>query len=91
MWSEFVEALRSQLQNQVVAGAVALGLVGVIAAALRNVPGALWSQLKRAVIVTATLDTRSDLFGAFVTWLDDQRFGQRSRFFTVVQAPPSMV
>ena len=91
MWSEFVEALRGQLQNEVVAGAVALGLVGVVAASLRNLPSALWSQFKRAVIVTATLDSRNDLFGAFVAWLDSQRFGQRSRFFTVVQAPPSMV
>lgn len=91
MWAELIAALRSQLENQVVAGAVALGLVGVVAAALRNVPGTLWSQLKRALIVTATLDSRNDLFGAFVTWLDGQRFGQRSRFFTVVQAPAAMV
>lgn len=81
------EALRAQLSNQVVAGAVALGLIGVVAAALRNLPGALWAQLKRAVVVTATLDSRNDLFTAFVAWLDDQRFGRRSRFFTVVQAP----
>ncbi len=91
MWADLIAALRSQLENQVVAGAVALGLVGVVAAALRNVPGALWSQLKRALIVTATLDSRNDLFVAFIAWLDDQRFGQRSRFFTVVQAPATTV
>jgi hypothetical protein len=90
MWAEFTEAIRSQLSNQVVAGAIALGLVGVVAASLRNLPAALWSQLKRAVVVTATLDSRNDLFAAFVAWLDDQRFGQRSRWFTVVQAPPAV-
>jgi len=90
MWSEFTEALRTQLGNQLVAGAIALGLIGVAAAALRKVPGAMWSQLKRAFVVTATVDSRNDLFAAFVAWLDDQRFGQRSRWFTVVQAPPGI-
>jgi chaperone BCS1 len=90
MWADFVAALQAQLANQMVAGAVALGLVGVIAASLRNLPAMLWGQAKRAFIVTATLDSRTDLFGAFVAWLNDQRFGQRSRWFTVVQAPPSV-
>ena len=90
MWTEFTEAIRAQLNNQVVAGAIALGLVGVVAASLRNLPGALWAQFKRAIVVTATLDSRNDLFAAFVAWLNDQRFGQRSRWFTVVQAPPAI-
>lgn len=90
MWTEFADAIRAQLSNQVVAGAIALGLVGVVAASLRGLPGALWSQFKRAVVVTATLDSRNDLFAAFVAWLNDQRFGQRSRWFTVVQAPPAV-
>jgi mitochondrial chaperone BCS1 len=90
MWTEFTEAIRAQLSNQVVAGAIALGLVGVVAASLRKLPGALWSQVKRGIIVTATLDSRNDLFPAFVTWLNDQRFGQRSRWFTVVQAPAAV-
>ena len=29
MWNDFIETLRAQLANQVVAGAVALGLVGL--------------------------------------------------------------
>ncbi len=90
MWHDFIETLRAQLANQVVAGAVALGLVGVVAASLRNLPGALWNHAKRAFIVTATLDSRNDLFAAFVAWLNDQHFGRRSRWFTVVQAPPSV-
>lgn len=90
MWADFVAALQAQLSNQVVAGAIALGLVGVLAASLRKVPGALWAQLKRTVIVTATLDSRNDVFAAFVGWINDQHFGQRSRWFTVVQAPPSV-
>jgi chaperone BCS1 len=90
MWNEFTEALRGQLSNQVVAGAIALGLVGVAAASLRKLPAALWSQAKRAVVVTARLDSRNDLFAAFVAWLDEQRFGRRCRWFTVVQAPPAV-
>jgi chaperone BCS1 len=90
MWESFVEALRAQLANQVVAGAIALGLVGVLAAALRKVPGALWSQAQRLFVVTATLDSRNDLFPAFVAWMDEQRFGRRSRWFSVVQAPPAV-
>ncbi len=90
MWHELTEALRSQLSNQLVAGAIALGLVGVVAAALRKVPLALWSQFKRGFIVTATLDSRNDVFGAFIAWLNEQRFGQKSRLFTVIQAPHAM-
>ena len=88
MWSNFVDALQTQLNNQVVAGAIALGLVGVLAAALRHVPGALWAQAQRLLMVQATLDSRNELFAAFVAWLNDQRFGQTSRWFTVVQAAP---
>ncbi len=90
MWSEITAALKAQLSNQMVAGAIALGLVGVVAASLRSFPGWLWSQVQRAIIVTATLDSRNDLFNAFVAWLNDQRFGQTSRWFTVVQAAPAV-
>ncbi len=90
MWNELSEAVRAQLSNQVVAGAMALGVVGVVAAALRKVPLALWQQAKRGFIVTATLDSRNDVFAAFMAWLNDQRFGQKSRLFTVIQAPHAM-
>jgi mitochondrial chaperone BCS1 len=39
MWNDIIEALRAQLSNQMVGGAIALGLVGVVAASLRKVPG----------------------------------------------------
>lgn len=87
MWQSFLSALQAQLANQVVAGAVALGLVGVLAAALHKLPGRLWSQLQRLLVVQVSLDSRNELFAAFVAWLNDQRFSRHSRFFTVVQAP----
>jgi len=90
MWDALIDTLRTQLSNQVVAGAVALGLVGVVVASLRKIPGLLWGQFKRAIVVTASLDSRNDLFAAFVAWLNDQRFGQKSRWFTVVQAPAAL-
>lgn len=90
MWTDFVEALRAQLSNQVVAGAIALGLVGVVAASLRKVPGAMWSQASRLFVVTARLDSRNDLFPAFVAWMDDQRFGRNTRLFAVVQGAPGV-
>lgn len=90
MWDTLVDALRNQMSNQVVAGAVALGLAGVVVASLRKLPGLVWGQLKRGLVVTATLDSRNDLFAAFVGWLNDQGFSQRSRWFTVVQAPPAV-
>ncbi|MBS0500402.1 MAG: AAA family ATPase [Burkholderiaceae bacterium] len=90
MWNEWIDALRAQLGNQIVAGGIALGLVGVAVAALRKLPGAIWSQAKRLFIVTATLDSRNDLFAAFTAWLNDQRFGHKSRLFMVIQAPPAV-
>jgi mitochondrial chaperone BCS1 len=90
MLTEILDAVRAQLGNQMVAGAIALGLVGVVAATLRKLPSAIWSQAKRGFIVTATLDSRNDAFAAFVTWLNDQRFVQTSRLFTVIQSPPAL-
>lgn len=86
MWDALVEALRAQLQNQFVAGGVALGLVGVIVAALRKLPALAWAQVSRALVVTAVIDSRNDLFVAFVHWLNDQQFGRHSRWFSVIQA-----
>ena len=90
MWNELIAVLKANLSNQVVAGALVLGLVGVAAAALRKLPGLIWSQAKRLILVTATLDSRNDLFAAFVAWINDQQFGQKSRWFTVAQAPASV-
>ena len=56
MLNELMDALRAQLSNQMVTGAVALGLVGVVVASLRKIPGMVWSQYKRTIIVTDTLD-----------------------------------
>jgi mitochondrial chaperone BCS1 len=90
MWDALIEGLRAQLNNQLFAGGLALGLVGVLAASLRRLPLMLWAQFTRSVVVTAVIDSRNDLFASFVTWLNDQRFGQRSRWFTVIQAAPSV-
>ena len=38
------------------------------------------------MVVTAVIDSRNDLFPAFVAWLNDQQFGQRTRWFSVIQA-----
>lgn len=88
MLTDLAEALKGQLSNQVVAGAIALGLVGVAAAALRKLPGAVWSQLQRLFIVTVTLDSRNEIYAAFLGWVDDQRMARRSRWFTAVRAQP---
>lgn len=71
MLTSFFETLQSQLQNQVVAGGVALALAGILITALRKVPGLLWSQLQRLVIVTAVIDSRNDIFNAYVNWLNN--------------------
>ena len=91
MLTSFFETLQSQLQNQVVAGGVALALAGILITALRKVPGLLWSQLQRVVIVTAVIDSRNDIFNAYVGWLNELPFGRKSRLFTVVQAPSDTV
>jgi mitochondrial chaperone BCS1 len=79
-------ALKTQLENQVVSGGLILGLIAAVAAALRKLPFMLWSQVKRALIVTAVIDSRNDLFNAAITWLDRAPAGKRSRFFTVIQS-----
>ncbi|MCS6997254.1 MAG: AAA family ATPase [Casimicrobiaceae bacterium] len=80
-------ALQAQLQNQIVAGGLALGLAGILVAALRHLPAFLWSQVKRFFVATAVIDSRNDIFNAYVNWLNELPFGKKSRLFTVVQAP----
>ncbi len=87
MWHSFLIALQKQLSNPLVTGALGLGLVGILAASLRKLSITLWGQIKRAGVVTATLDNCNDLFTAFVLWLNDQPFSRASRLFAVVQAP----
>jgi mitochondrial chaperone BCS1 len=85
--ANIIAAIQAQLSNQIVAGGIALGLVGAVLAMFRKVPAAVWAQAKRLFVVTARLDSRNELFNEFVAWLDAQRFGRRSRWFTVIQAP----
>ena len=66
MWSSFLDTLQTQLQNQVVAGGIALGLAGILVAALRKVPGMLWAQMQRLFVATAVIDSRNDIFNAYV-------------------------
>ncbi|MFA6121449.1 MAG: AAA family ATPase [Sideroxydans sp.] len=77
--------IQAQFQNQLFVGGFVLGLMGLLAAWLRKVPGMLWSYFNRVFIVTAVIDNRNDLFGALITWLNDLPFGRSSRFFTVIQ------
>ncbi|HQO29053.1 MAG TPA: AAA family ATPase [Accumulibacter sp.] len=81
----FTEALRAQFQNQVVAGGLVLALVGVLVASLRTLPGKLWDYAKRALVVTAVIDSRNDLFNAYIAWLNELPYGRGSRLFTVIQ------
>lgn len=85
MFQSFLDSLSAQLQNQLVSGGLVLAIVGVIVAALRNVPLKLWDYGKRLVIVTAVFDSRNDLFNAYISWLNEHPYGRESRFFTVIQ------
>lgn len=77
--------IQAQFNNQLFVGGFVLGLMGLLAAWLRKVPGMLWSYFNRVFIVTAVIDSRNDLFSALITWLNDLPFGRTSRFFTVIQ------
>jgi mitochondrial chaperone BCS1 len=86
MIDSLLMALKTQLENQVVSGGLILGIIAAVVAALRKLPLMLWSQVKRALIVTAVIDSRNDLFNAAITWLDRAPAGKSSRFFTVIQS-----
>jgi mitochondrial chaperone BCS1 len=79
--------LQQQLSNQLVTGGLVLGLVAMVAAVFRKLPGVLWQQLQRLLVVTAVIDSRNDLFNATLHWLDQSPAGKTSRLFTVIQAP----
>jgi chaperone BCS1 len=85
MMESFWHTLQAQFQNQLFVGGLALGLVGVLVAMLRNLPGLLWGYGRRLIIATAVIDNRTNLFDALVVWLNDLPFGRKSRFFTVIQ------
>lgn len=85
MLETIAEALKAQFQNQLVAGGLVLALVGVVVASLRKLPLLLWDYAKRALVVTAVIDSRNDLFNAYITWLNELPYGRDSRLFTVIQ------
>ncbi len=85
MFDSVLELVKAQFNNQLFVGGFVLGMMGLLAAGLRKVPGMLWNYLNRVIIVTAVIDSRNDLFGALITWLNDLPFGRSSRFFTVIQ------
>jgi chaperone BCS1 len=85
MLDQLIQTLREQLQNQIVSGGLVLAVVGIIVAALRNLPAKLWEYAKRALIVTAVIDSRNDLFNAYIAWLNELPYGRGSRLFTVIQ------
>lgn len=85
MLESLAAAVREQLQNQIVSGGLVLAIVGVILATMRNLPGRLWEYAKRALIVTAVIDSRNDLFNAYIAWLNELPYGRGSRLFTVIQ------
>lgn len=85
MLDSVLDLVKAQFNNQLFVGGFVLGLIGLFAAWLRKVPSMLWGYLNRVIIVTAVIDSRNDLFGALITWLNDLPFGRSSRFFTVIQ------
>ncbi|MDD4912571.1 MAG: AAA family ATPase [Sideroxydans sp.] len=85
MFDALWNLIQAQSNNQLFVGGFVLGLMGLLAAWLRKVPGMLWSYFNRVFIVTAVIDSRNDLFSALITWLNDLPFGRTSRFFTVIQ------
>lgn len=85
MFDSFMHLLQAQLNNQLFVGGMVLGLVGLLGMWLRKVPGMVWAYGNRLIIVTAVIDSRNDLFGALITWLNDLPFGRNSRLFTVIQ------
>jgi len=85
MIDALMNTFREQLQNQIVSGGLVLAIVGIIVAALRNLPAKLWDYAKRALVVTAVIDSRNDLFNAYITWLNELPYGRGSRLFTVIQ------
>ncbi len=88
MIDALITSLRAQLDNQLFAGGLALGLVGIVVASLRRLPAMAWGQLQRLFVVTAVIDSRNDLFTSLIGWLNDLPFGRHSRAFTVIQAQP---
>ncbi|MGB8517607.1 MAG: hypothetical protein WCD45_06925, partial [Gallionella sp.] len=85
MFDSFMHLLKAQLENQLFVGGMVLGLVGLVGMWLRKLPGMVWAYGNRLIIVTAVIDSRNDLFGALITWLNDLPFGRKSRLFTVIQ------
>jgi hypothetical protein len=69
-----IGALQQELHDRIVSGGLVRAIVGIILAALRNLPGQLRDYGKRALGVTAVIDSRNDLFNACLAWLNDLRY-----------------
>jgi chaperone BCS1 len=66
-----------------VLSAAILGVVAVVAAALRKLPGYLGQLLLRHFCVTVILDNRSELFAWVLDWFDAGEYSQVARVISV--------
>ena len=48
MWDSFIQALQAQLQNQIFAGGLALGIAGLVIGLFHRAWPPLWGLMKRA-------------------------------------------
>ena len=70
--------------NQLFAGGLALGLAGLLALWLREVPKLAWSQFKRLFFSTLTFDNRDELmFTTLVEYMDSREALRGINQFTV--------
>lgn len=71
------------LESSFLVSAALLGVVGVVAAALRKLPGHLGQILLRRACVTVILDSRSELFRWVLDWFDAGDYSKVARVISV--------
>lgn len=82
MLKELIELIQNQLHNQFLAGGITMLIVAGVWSVIRDIPGTLWSLLKRQAVTTVDLADHDMSFYWLQKWFNDHPYTKRARLLT---------
>jgi chaperone BCS1 len=79
LFNQVIETIRNSMDNQFMSGGLVLMFVGSVIALLRNLPGRIWSLLKRQFTVSVDILSTDSLYGWTISWLNVHPYCKRAR------------
>lgn len=79
-----------KLSVDMILNGIVLAVGGILIASLRNIPYKLYSAIRRTVVVTLVVDSRSELFSWLIAHLNDLPYSKSCRLLTASATPDTL-